>query len=329
MIQPIPQFANAGRETASGSAVSARHVVAFVNETAGCGPKHRHIEALREVLQPGEYELHVCSQLEELSSLTAELRRGDGLRAVIAVGGDGTVGAILNATAPGTPICVLPRGTENLLAKYLRMSARPQQLYQLLQEGVRVLLDAGRANGRLFALMISAGFDAEVVRRVAEGRDGNITRWAYFKPILQSIRNYNYPELRVSCFDAGQPEDRVGRWVFGINLPRYARNLPIAPRAVGTDGQLDWCVFGRGSLVVGMWYLWHVVWRRHHRLDSVTTFRQGTCRIETVDSNVVVPYQLDGDLGGVLPVTVETVPGRLTALVMPQVARRLGLAVDA
>ena len=312
---------------AMASAKAPRHVVAFVNETAGAGPKHRHIAALRHVLKPAGFEVHVRSQFDELTQLAAELRSEDQLRAVIAVGGDGTVGAVLNATDPGTPICVLPLGTENLLAKYLQMSARPERIRELLELGVTVELDAGRANGRLFALMISAGFDAEVVRRVHEGRNGNITRWAYAKPIWQALRTYNYPEVRLSGELVGPQQDRVGRWVFGVNLPRYARNLPIAPAAVGNDGQLDWCVFGRGSLSIGLWYLWHVVWRRHHRLASVQTFREGACRLEALDPDAVVPYQLDGDLGGVLPVTVETLPARLTVLVMPQVAERLGYSV--
>jgi diacylglycerol kinase family enzyme len=312
---------DAGQTLASASELR-RHVIAFVNETAGSGPKHRHIAALRHVLKSAGFEVHVRSQIDELTQLASEVR--DQLRAVVAVGGDGTVGAVLNATAPGTPICVLPLGTENLLAKYLRMSAKPRKICELLERGLTIELDAGRANGRLFALLISAGFDAEVVRRVHEVRDGNITRWNYAKPIFEAIRNYNYPEIRLSAHDSGPEQVWSGRWVFGVNLPRYARNLPIAPRAVGTDSQLDWCLFERGSLGVGLWYLWHVVWRRHHRLASVTTFRHGACRLETVDPHAVVPYQLDGDPGGVLPVTVETVPNRLTALVMPEVARQLG-----
>ena len=307
--------------------MAARHVVAFVNETAGSGPKHRHVAALRHALKPAGFEVHVSSQIDELTHLTTELRRNDLLRAVVAVGGDGTVGAVLNATDPGTPICVLPLGTENLLAKYFQMSARPERIGELLEHGVTIQLDAGRANGRLFALLISAGFDAEVVRRVHAQRAGNITRWAYFKPIVQAIRSYEYPELRMCCEHEGAQGARVGRWVFGVNLPRYARNLPIAPAAVATDGQLDWCLFERGSLGVGLWYLWHVVWRRHHQLPSVQTFRQGACRLETVDPNAVVPYQLDGDVGGVLPVTIETIPRRLTALVMPYVAEQLGFSV--
>lgn len=302
---------------------SARHVVAFVNETAGSGPKHRHVAALRHVLKPAGFEVHVQSRLEELTQLTAELQHKGQLRAVVAVGGDGTVGAVLNATQPGTPICLLPLGTENLLAKYLKMSARPERIHELLEAGIPVQLDAGRANGRLFALMISAGFDAEVVRRVHEQRDGNITRWAYAKPILQAIRNYNYPEMRLYCDNPVPQEARLGRWIFGVNLPRYARNLPIAPAAVGTDAQIDWCVFERGSLGFGLWYLWHVVWRRHHRLSSVQTFRHSACRLEAVEPDVVIPYQLDGDPGGVLPVAVETIPHRLTVLVLPQVAEQI------
>lgn len=321
------QTPNVPQPRANLPSVHSRDVVALVNETAGRGPKRRHIEGLQEALQPTDFKLHIATNLDELCDFVAKLRQENRLRAVLAVGGDGTVGAALNNTEPGTPICVLPLGTENLLGKYLQMSAKPVKILELFEQGVTIPLDAGRANGRLFALMISAGFDAEVVRRFEAARSGNITRWAYAKPILQAIRSYKYPPLRLYCDEPGSTEEWFGRWVFGLNLPRYARNLPIAPGAVGTDGMIDWCVFGRGSIVVGMWYLWNVVLRRHHRLSSVRTFRHSAVKIESVDPMVEVPYQLDGDLGGVLPVTVEIVPGRLTALVMPKVARQLGFAL--
>src|SRR5690606_34897126 len=92
---------------------SARSVVAFVNETAGAGPKHRHLAGLREVLGTANFDLQVVNQFEELGPIVKDFEKRGSLRAVLAVGGDGTVGAVLNATPPGTPICVLPLGTEN------------------------------------------------------------------------------------------------------------------------------------------------------------------------------------------------------------------------
>ncbi|CAD7694849.1 unnamed protein product [Ostreobium quekettii] len=213
----------------------------------------------------------------------------------------------------------MPAGTENLLAKYLDQQARPRALADLLTDGVEVRLDAGEANGRLFALMISVGFDADVVHRVHNSRRGNITHLAYAKPFIDALRIYKYPSLRTAWRgpDADTAGATAGRWLFGMNLPRYAQGLPIAPEASGIDGLIDLCVFKRGYASSAVWYLWHLLRRRHHQLPSVSITR---CREFTVEADDQVPYQLDGDPGGFLPVTVRSAPQRLTCIVRPEQA---------
>ena len=139
----------------------------------------------------------MAKSLDFLAEESSDLLAKGELRAVVAAGGDGTVAEVINRCPVGTPVAVLPMGTENLLAKYLEIGPSPAALGQIIAQGQAAWLDAGRANGRLFLLMASIGFDAEVVRQLHATRDGNIRRWSYAKPILNTIRTYSYPELRV------------------------------------------------------------------------------------------------------------------------------------
>jgi diacylglycerol kinase family enzyme len=264
------------------------------------------------------YRCETVTDLHRLAELAEAGLRGRSLRTIIAAGGDGTVATVANQTPPGTPITVLPLGTENLLAKYLEIPPDAQQISQIIHHGCAARLDAGRANGRLFLLMAGCGFDAEVVRRVDQARSGHITHFTYAKPILDSIRSYQYPELRIYSENAVDDDQRgpsvVARWAFIANLPRYARGLNIVPQACGRDGLLDVCTFRRGSLFSGLVYLAGVVFGRHQSLDDCVNLQTRRLRIE---SDGEVPFQLDGDPGGYLPVDIEVVPGRLT-LVVPR-----------
>src|SRR6185436_13997164 len=131
------------------------------------------------------------------------------LRAVVAAGGDGTIRLVAERTPPGTPLLILPLGTENLLARYLELSPDAPRLAQIISAGRACQFDAATANGRLFSLMAGCGFDADVVRRLHEARKGNIQHLSYAKPILDAIRTYDYPELRVRYAPAEAAGDEL------------------------------------------------------------------------------------------------------------------------
>ena len=111
----------------------------------------------------------------------------------------------------------------------------------------------------------------------------------------------------------------VVRWLFAFNLPCYATGLQFAPQADGADGLLDVCGFGQGSVWHGLRYLTAVLQGRHQTLPDCLTGRVRRLRI-TADAEV--PYQLDGDPGGMLPVEIEVLPGRLR-LIVPKTMTKL------
>jgi diacylglycerol kinase family enzyme len=179
-------------------------------------------------------------------------------------------------------------------------------------------LDAGIAEDRLFTLMAGCGFDADVVRRLHEQRQGHIHHLSYAKPILDAVRSYDYPELRVYCAPAGAEEgaeltiEIAARWVFVVNLPRYAGGLCFAPSASGADGLLDVCTFKEGSLWYGLLYLGGVMLGQHEMMEDFQHVQSRRVRIEAAGP---ASYQLDGDPGGELPVEIGCAPGRLTLMV--------------
>ena len=119
-------------------------------------------------------------------------------RTLVGVGGDGTAAELVNRTDEGLPLTLFPGGNSNLLARYLQMTKDPEFLCRTIVEGIVARLDAGRANGRIFLLMIGCGFDAEVVNRVHANRTGHISLKNYFRPVGEALWNYRYPEIQAS-----------------------------------------------------------------------------------------------------------------------------------
>jgi diacylglycerol kinase (ATP) len=305
----------------------ARELLICFNPSAGAGKKGEQVAAIEAELTRSGFSVRSMANAAETAELAAKGHETGRLRAVLACGGDGTARFLRKHVPLEIPLLPVPMGTESLLSGYLEQSARQDDVRQTIDCGVIVNLDMGRANDDYFLMMISAGFDAAVVRQLHGSRRGNISRLSYLQPILQTIRSYEYPEMQLYCDDVTKSGDVSVRcrWLFGFNLPLYALGWQFAPHASGIDGQLDVCTFQGGSLLDGARYLWHVVRQCHLHLPDAELTRGQRLRIEG-DANSEIPFQLDGDFVGALPVKLEVLPGALRLLVMPHVAEKLGFA---
>jgi diacylglycerol kinase family enzyme len=294
---------------------TADHVVILVNPKAGPAASQTHIDRLAQLLTQQGYKVHVSTDLPAATAEANQLHAQGCLRALVGAGGDGTAAALVNGTDPGVPIALFPAGNTNLLARYYGLKKDPEAICRTICEGATIRIDAGLANGRIFLLMAGCGFDAEVVQRTHEHRTGHISKLTYFKPILDSIWSYSYSKIQVHWSDvdggAASPPSSV-RWAFAFNLPCYAGGLQITPQANGFDGLFDVCTFRPGGLLAGLWLLVMVLLRLHPRFSGGEIRRAKRLRLT---SEGVTPYQLDGDPGGVLPLDIEMLPGRLTLVV--------------
>ena len=299
----------------------ARDVLIAVNPRAGAREQSPIVGDLVERLTEQQLRPLVFRGIDELCSHLAGRTSHADVRAIVAAGGDGTARLVAECTPPEMPLTILPLGTENLLARHLELSTDTGALAQRIADGLTARLDAGEASGRLFTLMVGCGFDADVVRRLHRDRRGHIHHLSYIKPIVDAIRNYDYPPVRVHYRHAagGGEGELTARWVFVVNLPRYAGGLNFAPEASGTDGLLDVCTFKEGSLWSGLLYLGGVVLGQHQGMDDFHLVRAGEVRIESDGS---VPFQIDGDPGGELPLNIRILPKRLTLLVTRSWAER-------
>jgi diacylglycerol kinase (ATP) len=313
----------------------ADRVAILVNPKAGPIAAQPGADRLAALLQKRGYKVEVFTDLAAATSQANRWHAEGSLRTLVGVGGDGTAAELVNRTDEGLPLTLFPGGNSNLLARYLQMTKDPEFLCRTIVEGIAARLDAGRANGRIFLLMIGCGFDAEVVNRVHDHRTGHISFKNYMQPIRDTLRNYDYPEIQASWEDdagtvpifagaAAKPWSTTmglsptsdasahslsARWLFVFNFPCYGGKFRIAPHSDGSDRLLDVCGFRSG----GFWrHLAAVVLHQHRRTADWFACRRRRLRIT---SDAQVPYQIDGDPGGCLPLDVEVLPGRLTVVV--------------
>ncbi len=281
------------------------------NPRSGSGPRARILLDLIAGLKRHGLRPMLFSKRERCDERLRVLDPDDPPRCIVAAGGDGTVGDLINR-CPRYPIAVLPLGTENLLARYLGIRRSGQFVADMIAAGQAKSFDLCTMGERRFTLMAGFGFDAEVVRLVDSARQGHIRHWSYARPLWQAFWNYNYPEMRFYIDD--DPEPRLASLGFVVNMPVYGFRLPIARSADPTDGLLDVRLFPPKSRLEFARHFAGVVCGRHETGDLVQRLRAKRIRVEC---DVEVPAQVDGDPAGFTPAVIQVQPQGFQLLVPP------------
>ncbi|MEO1614606.1 MAG: diacylglycerol kinase family protein [Planctomycetota bacterium] len=297
-------------------------VILFTSPKAGSGAGRDQLPRLREQLTRAGFPFFETATADELKTLVCSDLESSPSPIVVTAGGDGTLSLAASLLPSSVPLCPMPMGTENLLARLIGQSNRAEDVVQTLRSGFRCAIDAGEANGRLFLIMATIGFDAEVVRAVHLRRQGHISRLAYALPAARLFGRYTYPSLKIQTYDsAGQETTLVDAgWAMLFNLPCYAAGLRIQPKTDADDGKLDAVFLTRKGRIAALRYLTAIGIQRHQQLADV---QQDLVHSVRVDCDQRIAYQLDGDYVGKTPVEIKTLRKRVTILFPPDAGDRV------
>jgi len=293
-------------------------IVVAANPYRGAARPRARVDGLVAALRATGATVRVVWEADERAALLGDPGAMADVRCVVAAGGDGTVAAVINELTSDVALAVFPTGNENLFARALGFDVAPARLARAIGLGTRHRLDLGRAHTsvgtRRFGLMLSAGFDADVIHRIARlrtsgGEPRRVGRASYVRPLGAALWTYSHAPVSVTA---------DGVTVAGVyciigNLPDYAMALKLTPAARADDGLLDWVVFERGGVSALARYAWAVLRVCHGRLSHV---RSGRARRFTLTSAVPVPVQLDGEAAGFTPVEVEVLPAALMVVMV-------------
>jgi diacylglycerol kinase family enzyme len=235
--------------------------------------------------------------------------------AVVSVGGDGTLREVAHGLeGRGIPLIPFPMGTENVLAKYFGHQADCGQLVQTLSRREVLDYDVGVCGEHRFLLMIGVGFDADVVRRVAEARRGHLSYASYFRPGWQAFWRYGFPHIAVEVDGKMAYAGRGLAWA-GV-IPRYSLGTRILHKACVDDGLLDVCIVPCASKAKLLACAARLLLRRPLANHETTYMQCRSVRFAAV-GGAEVHVQFDGDYAGTLPVECSVRQAGMKLMIPP------------
>ncbi len=295
----------------------------IVNPKSGASSGKVMVRQFRDYLAEHKYDVRTVftNSLSHAGELARQAAEDPACAMVVAAGGDGTVREVVHGMeGSDKPIQIIPCGTENLLANELGLDERTCTLIKAFEGNCIRPLDLGNAEGRCFTSTAGFGFDAEVVKRVMDSRQGHINHLDYFWPIWRTFWGHRFPLFNVTI-DGEEIFEGRGL-VFVGNISRYAVGLQILHHADYGDGLLDLCIYRCNSRPRLVKHSAMTLLKIHAGRRDVI-YRQGrTIHVSTPDSDVY--SQFDGDPGPPLPITIELVP-RAVRMVVPPNAKPAGI----
>lgn len=238
-----------------------------------------------------------------------------GTDALVAVGGDGVIGLALQELA-GTdvPLGIVPAGTGNDHAREYRIpTGDPEAAADVIADGHTRTVDLGRIDAddgtrRWFGTVVATGFDSLVSDR-ANRMSWPQGRMRYNIAMVAELSKLRLLPFRLS-FDGGDAEDHALTMTAIGNTRSYGGGMLICPGADPTDGLLDITMIASASRSRLIRLFPTVFKGTHVNLDTVTTRRARSVRVECPGINAYA----DGDFAAPLPATITAVPGALKIL---------------
>lgn len=234
------------------------------------------------------------------------------LKAIIAIGGDGTVHEVGNSMVDtGIPMGYIPAGTGNDYALANQICFDPVYALQRIFENKPYLIDTASLGERKMIGFLGIGFDGKIADSVNQSpRKRWIGRLAYGFEAIKSLKTYEPTRVSLTIDDQQIEYDNV--WSIAVsNIPSYAGGMKVCPDASMNDGLLDICCVRettRGQLI----RMVPSIYKGKHGKHPFVSFHRGT-NIQ-IDSGSPLSIHADGEIIGQTPLTVKVNPSSLLVL---------------
>lgn len=251
----------------------------------------------------------------ELAREAAQL----GFARVCVVGGDGTLAeAATGLVGFDVPLALIPRGTANQVAHNLGIPTALEKAVDVALHGRPQPIDLGRINGRAFALVAGAGFDAAVMASATRELKERWGFGAYIYAAVKQALTAAPVRFRISTEDTTLDVSGVSVMIANVGslFTKYIPlRFPLTPKPFSSwhDGVFDIVVVSPHNVPDWATVLWNAARMRFGGNDRLIHLQ---ARSVTIEADPAVPTQIDGDPAGTTPLRADVME-RGVRIMMP------------
>ena len=212
----------------------------ILNPCAGQGSALSCLPQIEDILRQRSIEYHVVQAADSAeSTLVARKAALEGHEGVVAIGGDGSLFAVVNGLAESdVPLIFVPCGTGNDFVRSLNLPKDPVEAFRLQLDTPVSRIDVGRMNDICFLNISGTGFDVDVLREADQYKEKHKGLIPYLLGLISAFKNYK-PTTAMISIDGGEEKEMSFALLSVGNGKYFGGGMKACPDSIVNDGLFD------------------------------------------------------------------------------------------
>ncbi len=287
----------------------------IVNPVAGNGKALKFLRRIKNIAKSvtNDYLIKITRYPGHATEIARDYCQKEDFR-IYSVGGDGTLGEIINGISGGAcSLAVIPAGSGNDFSRNFYLKTDLDLLIKKLMYGRELLIDSAKVNSRHFINISSVGFDADVAYMANRMRKFRFIprSLAYYIALFAVFLKCKSTDVEVTIDDNLNIKKRV-LIVAVANGKYYGGGMMPAPEAELTDGYLDVCLIENKNPLEIIRFFPKFVKGKHSEIKGVHFYKGRKVHIRASEK---IALNIDGEVDQAYEATFEILPESIRIVV--------------
>jgi len=285
------------------------------NPFAGDHMFKEELDGCIEVFQQAGYDVHIFRSMDpgDIEGRLSLIKPKEYDTIVIA-GGDGSINIVVNSMMKRgikSALGIIPAGTANDFASFLKLPKPPVKAAQVIAAGNRRKADIGEVNGSYFINVCAAGLLTNVSQIVDPGFKNTFGKLAYYIKGLEQLPNLVPLPMRITTPDRIIEENLY--WFTILNTAGTGGFDRLSPDAEIDDGLFDFVGFRAMPLhELAILFVKMLASSDYLNDDNVIYFRERNIKVKYLGNDAdMLSTDTDGERGPDMPIEVRNLNRRL------------------
>ncbi len=267
---------------------------------------------IKKMQGDGGYEVHPFRTIEK-GDIDRHINKMNGdYDALCVSGGDGTLNIVINALMKNgknhIPIGIIPSGTANDFASFLKIPKDVESACDVVLNGVISDVDLGFGGDKYFINVCAGGLFSDISSNVNTRFKDTIGKAAYYIKGIEQIPGYRPIPMRITNSKDVFEEDIYLFLV--LNSSGTGGVKKLSPQASVNDGMFDFVAFKGVALIELSSVIVKFFKGEHLNDDKVIYFQDNYIKVENLaDDKRYLQTDFDGEKGPNMPFEIKNIHG--------------------